>query len=170
MAKRKVRVMNKTTLLIMGEGEHDKAFLKHMRGVYYNRSSGVKITLDFSSGGSPHDIIKDTVKKSKHTDYDKRFILMDEDIAIKQQDYDIAHKESIVILQSAPVCLEGMLLTILGEYTASISTAQKCKSLLHPKLSGNPIEPKSYYPLFEKQVLDDTNHTTIQELRKLLGG
>ena len=30
MTKRKVRVMNRTTLLIMGEGEHDKAFLNHM--------------------------------------------------------------------------------------------------------------------------------------------
>ena len=139
-----------------------------MRGIYYNRNSGVKITLDFSSGGSPHDIIKDTVKKTKHTDYDKRFILMDEDIAIKQQDYDIAKKEDIVILQSVPVCLEGMLLTILGEYIVSMSNAQKCKSKLHPKLSGNLVNPKSYHPLFKKQILDETNHTTIQELQKIL--
>ena len=33
MAKRKsTRSVNKTTLLVMGEGEHDKAFLSHMKG------------------------------------------------------------------------------------------------------------------------------------------
>lgn len=77
MAKRKPRSVNKTTLLVMGEGEHDKAFLSYMKGIYRERRSGSKITLDFSSASSPHDIIKDTVKKSRHVDYDQKFILMD---------------------------------------------------------------------------------------------
>lgn len=84
MAKRTSRLVNKTTLLVMGEGEHDKAFLSHMRGIYHERRSGSKITLDFSSGGSPHDIIKDTVKKSRHVGYDKKFILMDSDVPVRQ--------------------------------------------------------------------------------------
>jgi len=84
VAKRKLtRSVNKTTLLVMGEGEHDKAFLSHMKGVYHERRSGSKITLDFSSGGSPHDIIKDTVKKSRHVGYGQKFILMDSDVPVK---------------------------------------------------------------------------------------
>ena len=168
MAKRKpTRSVNKTTLLVMGEGEHDKAFLSHMKGIYHERRSGSKITLDFSSGGSPHDIIKDTVKKSRHVDYDQKFILMDSDVPVKQQDIKAAKDSGITILYSTPLCLEGMLLSVLKQNIPH--TAQKCKSLLHPQLSDNPALPKSYDPLFAKPVLDATNHTTVVTLRSLLG-
>ena len=168
MAKRKpTRSANKTTLLVMGEGEHDKAFLSHMKGIYHERRSGSKITLDFSSGGSPHDIIKDTVKKSRHVDYDQKFILMDSDIPIKQEDIKAAKDSGIAILYSEPLCLEGMLLSILAQNIPS--TAQKCKSVLHPQLSDKPALSKSYEPLFAKPVLDKTNHATVVTLRSLLG-
>lgn len=167
MAKRKpTRLVNKTTLLVMGEGEHDKAFLSHMKGIYYERHSGSKITLDFSSGGSPHDIIKDTVKKSRHVDYDQKFILMDSDVPVKQQDIKAAKDSGIAILYSEPLCLEGMLLSILAQSIPN--TAQKCKSMLHPKLSDNPALSKSYEPLFAKPVLDKTTHNTVVTLRSLL--
>ena len=167
MAKRKPRTVNKTTLLVMGEGEHDKAFLSHMKGIYHERHSGNKITLDFSSGGSPHDIIKDTVKKSHHVDYDQKFILMDSDVPVKQQDIKAADDSGISILYSKPLCLEGMLLSILAQSIRS--TAQKCKGLLHPQLSDNPALPKSYEPLLAKPILDKTDHATIVTLRSLLG-
>lgn len=167
MAKRKSRTVNKTTLLVMGEGEHDKAFLSHMKGIYHERRSGSKITLDFSSGGSPHDIIKDTVKKSRHVGYDQKFILMDSDVPVRQQDIKAAKDSGITILYSKPLCLEGMLLSVLGQNIPH--TAQKCKSALHPQLSDNPALPKSYEPLFAKPVLDQSIHATIKQLRSLLG-
>ncbi len=167
MAKRKpTRSVNKTTLLVMGEGEHDKAFLSHMKGLYHQRRSGSKITLDFSSGGSPHDIIKDTVKKSRHVDYDQKFILMDSDVPVKQQDIKAADDSDITILYSTPLCLEGMLLDVLDQKIPN--TAQKCKSTLHPQLADSPVLAKSYELLFTKPVLDKTAHTTIKALRKLL--
>ena len=168
MAKRKpTRSVNKTTLLVMGEGEHDKAFLSHMKAIYHERHSGSKIKLDFSSGGSPHDIIKDTVKKNHHVGYDQIFILMDSDVPVNQQDIKVAKDSGITILYSKPLCLEGMLLSVLGQNTPH--TAQKCKSALHPQLSDNPALPKSYEPLFAKPVLDQSIHATIKDLRLLLG-
>lgn len=167
MAKRKPRSVNKTTLLVMGEGEHDKAFLSHMKGIYHERGSGSKITLDFSSGGSPHDIIKDTVKKSRHVGYDQKFILMDSDVPVRQQDIKEAKDSGILILYSTPLCLEGMLLSVLKKSIPH--TAQKCKGVLHPQLSDNPALSKSYEPLFAKPVLNKTNHATIVMLRTLLG-
>ena len=167
MAKRnKARSVNHTTLLVMGEGEHDKAFVNHMKGIYYSRGSGVKITVRFSGGGSLHDIIKDTVKKTRHESYDSTYILMDKDVTIKQQDFDIANKQGISILLSKPLCLEGMLLNILNERVPN--TSIKCKELLHPKLSGHPIYPDSYSPLFDKPVLDASTHETIHSLRSLI--
>lgn len=165
MSKRKPRKTNKTTYLMMGEGEHDKAFLNHMKTLYYIRSLGIKITLDFSGGGSPHDIIKDTIKKTQNFEYSKKIILMDEDVTIKEQDRTLAKQKGIEILLSTPICLEGMLLTILNEKPPH--TASKCKSMLHPMLSGNPAQPSSYSPLFAKPVLDNSHHSTIKTLREI---
>ena len=63
MAKRKpTRSVNKTTLLVMGEGEHDKAFLSHMKGIYHERRSGSKVTLDFRVVAH-HTILSRTLSK-----------------------------------------------------------------------------------------------------------
>lgn len=150
----------------MGEGEQDKAFLSHMKGIYHERGYGSKITLDFSSGGSPHDIIKDTVKKSLHVGYDQKFILMDRDVPVNQQDIKAAKNSGIKILYSKPLCLEGMLLNVLGQNIPH--TAQKCKSASHLQLSDSPARSKSYEPLFAKPVLDQSTHATIKQLRSLL--
>ncbi len=165
MAKRQ-RKVKQTTLIVVGEGQHDKAFLNHMKGIYDSRETGQKVTIDFSSGGSPHDIIKSSVKKVAHISYDKKYILMDDDVTIRQQDRDLAKKQKIQILLSQPICLEGMLLDILQQTIPT--TADKCKASLHPQLSGNPTDKESYSPLFDKPVLDTTDKATIVQLRDLL--
>ncbi len=172
MAKRKNQQKNKrrhikqTTLIIVAEGEHDKAFLTHMKGIYDNRETGQRVKIDFSSGGSPHDIIKDSLKKVSHIAYDNKYILMDSDVTIRQQDRDLAKNKDLHILLSEPLCLEGMLLSVLKQ-TIPYS-AKKCKDLLHPQLSGDPTESSSYSPLFDKPVLDGTDHKTIIKIRQLL--
>ena len=92
---------------------------------------------------------------------------MDSDVPVKQQDIKMANDSGINILYSKPLCLEGMLLSILAQSIPH--TAQKCKSALHPQLSDNPALSKSYEPLFAKPVLDETNHATVVTLRSLLG-
>ncbi len=164
--KNKQRKIKQTTLIVVGEGQHDKAFLKHMQGIYDGRETGQKVTIDFSSGGSPHDIIKDSIKKVGHIGYDKKYIVMDSDVAINSKDLKKAKEGKFTILQSEPICLEGMLLDVLQQKIPN--TAQQCKKILHPQLSGQPTEVKSYSPLFDKPVLDVTNKQTIVTLRELL--
>lgn len=168
MAKRekKNRRIQQTTLIIVGEGSHEKAFLSHMKGIYTLRQSGRKVTIIKGDGGSPHDVINSTIKKSSHADYDSKLILMDNDVLITQQEHDIAKKQNIKLLLSKPLCLEGMLLEVIGQ-TAS-NTAVACKKLLHPQLNGKPTEANSYKTLFTKAVLDATSKVTIVELRKAL--
>ncbi|WP_230661065.1 hypothetical protein [Psychrobacter sp. I-STPA10] len=160
------RHIKKTTLIIVGEGEHDKAFLTHMKNLYDHRQSGQKVKIDFSSGGSPYDIIKDTVKKTSHADYDRRYILMDDDIDIRQQDRQLAKEQKRTILLSQPLCLEGMLLDILKQNIPD--SAQRCKKVLHPQLDGKPTEPSSYASLFDQPILDSSDKATIVTLRTVL--
>lgn len=162
----KPRHVQKTTLIIVGEGAHDKAFLEHMKGVYDTRESGQKIKIDSADGGSPHDVIKTAIKKTSHTAYDRKYIFMDSDVAIKQQDLSIARRNNIIILLSEPLCLEGMLLDVLQQWIPE--TAELCKKSLHPQLVGYPTDAKSYRVLFPQLVLDESTKQTIIDLRTLL--
>lgn len=63
MARINVRKISKTTLLVIGEGAHDTAFLNHLKSLYDARESGQKVKIESGDGGSPHDLIKNTIKK-----------------------------------------------------------------------------------------------------------
>ncbi len=159
------RVGNVRTLLIVGEGIHDKAFLGHMKGLYDGRETGQVIKLASSDGGSPRDILK-SAQKQKEAAYDKRYVLMDSDVAISQQDRAFAEKNKVEIIQSEPICLEGMLLTVLG--VPNGNTGQSCKSKLRPYMGGCPTKKESYQRSFPKPVLDDTRCAPITKLKKLM--
>ena len=162
----KTRHIKKTTLIIVAEGAHDKAFLDHMKSVYDHRDSGQKVTINSADGGSPHDVIKTAIKKTSHAAYDQKYIFMDSDVAIKQQDLSLAKKNNIIVLLSEPLCLEGMLLDILGQRIPE--TSELCKRSLHPQLAGQPTEAKSYTVLFPQSILDVTTKQAIVDLKTLL--
>lgn len=161
MAKRKKKVRKvKSTLIIVGEGGVDYAFLKYMQGLY-DRNVNRKITIRAGDGGSPADVIH-AASKRRDIGYDERWILIDSDIELTLEDKKLAGKRKVHIIQSEPVCIEGMLLKVLGKEVPS--TNSKCKKVLHPLLSSHPTKPQSYAKLFPKSVLDETAVKTITEL------
>jgi hypothetical protein len=165
MAK-KIRRVVKTSLIIVGEGAHDQAFLNHMKELYHNGMANQNVKIEAANGGSPADIIKVLIKKLKIADYDKSYVLMDTDIPLSDKDYKLAKDNKITMLLSEPLCLEGMLLEVLGQKAAL--TSQACKDKLHPQLAGKPTEKQSYRIKFPKPVLDITTKQTIVDLRKLI--
>lgn len=164
----KIKKVKLTTLLIIGEGIHEKAFLQHMKSIYDGENNQT-VKIDAASGGSPIEIIDETIRKYNHADYDKKVILLDADIPIRQQDRDKARKNNIELIISSPVCLEGMLLEILEYKVAEFSSATECKKRLHPMLSGEPTKSSSYAQSFPKSKLDTTTLDQIVRLRNLIG-
>ncbi|MEY8212222.1 MAG: hypothetical protein RPT00_08170 [Gammaproteobacteria bacterium] len=164
MAKRNIKV-KLSSLIVVGEGPHDKAFINHMKDLYDNRTSGQKVKVESADGGSPRDILKSAVK-SKHAEYDKKYVLMDSDVPVSQQDRDYARSRKIIIIQSTPWCLEGMLLDALGRQVPNGNNP--CKQKLHPLLSGSATDKRSYAELFPKPFIDDSEKEQLVELRKLL--
>lgn len=165
MRKKKVRHASIASLIVVGEGPHDEAFIGHMKVLYDNRATNQKVKVESADGGSPSDIINYVVRK-KHISYDRKVILMDSDIPLKQQDRDNAKKNNITLIQSTPICLEGMLLEVLGLKAPKSNDA--CKSKLHPRLSGSPTMKSSYASLFTKDVLDTTAKSQIVQLREYI--
>lgn len=167
MAKKRQHKVKLATLLIVGEGPIDEAFIRHMKSLYDGPNTGQKLKVTSADGGSPSDIINTTQRKYRHAAYDKCFILLDEDVIISQQDRDKARKANIGLIISTPICLEGMLLNILDRPVPT-KNATACKKVLHPQLSGDPTRPESYDKLFPKPVLQNTPVKQILQLRKLI--
>lgn len=92
MTSTRLRKVKLATLMIVGEGAHDCAFLKYLKQLYDVRGSGQKVTIQAGDGGSPSSIINATIRKSRHTEYDRTYILLDEDVEITQQDWELAKK------------------------------------------------------------------------------
>ena len=131
-----------------------------------DRTTEQKVTIDSADGGSPYDIINSVVRKHRHTDFDRRFVLLDSDVNIEPRDCELARKNRIVLIESKPVCLEGMLLDILGERVPR--TNQACKDALHSLLSGKPTIASSYADIFTKDLLDNTEKEQIIILREVI--
>lgn len=167
MARKRVRKVQKATLLATGEGPADKAFLDHMKGIYTRGVTTQKVTLDAADGGSPRDMIQFICRKYKHAQFDRQVLLLDSDVAITQQDRDKARKSNIELVESNPHCLEGMLLEVLAQLPVP-ETSKRCKEKLHPQLSGPETAKNSYSPLFDKPVLDASTKEQIQRLITLL--
>ncbi|SON51557.1 conserved protein of unknown function [Vibrio tapetis subsp. tapetis] len=165
LAKKKVRKANIASLIVVGEGIHDRAFLNHMKDNYDGRKTGQVVKIESSDGGSPRNILM-SAKKSQEAAYDKRYVLMDSDVAIQQQDWAYAEKHKIEVILSTPVCLEGMLLDVLGVKPGTCGDS--CKTKLKPFLGGCPTQKTSYQKSFSKEVLDTTEKDAIVSLRELI--
>jgi hypothetical protein len=161
---RHIRVV-RTTLLLVGEGPTDAAFLKHLKSLYCKDGAGVKATIKRGHGGDPLSIIKKSVKYACEAEYDYRITLLDMDIPWSDQGMKLARKKRINLVGSNP-CIEGLLLSILNEPVPESS--QNCKVAIKKLLpSLNPLERESYVPHFSKEMLEKAR-TRISELDKLL--
>jgi len=159
--KRPVRETKKT-LLMVGEGCAEKAFLQHLRGLYSNGK--IKHSIHSANGKGPHNVIKSTIAKHTHDGYDYSVSLLDTDIVWPEKLVQEAKRKGIHLIGSIP-CLEGFLLDIINEKKPE--TSPECKRVAHPKLAGRETERESYEPLFTKQCLD-TARERIDSLNKLI--
>lgn len=159
-----------TTLLVVGEGQDDQAVIKHINQEYRNDNAAIKPSIEKQSGGSPGNIITNAARKYEHIAYDRRYIVLDSDVAIPQQDRDKARKHGYDIILWWPTSLEGALLDVLNEQVLPHETSQQLKTRLHPRLDGKPDQPASYRGLFPKPVLEQSDNDSINRIRDVLLG
>lgn len=160
----------KTALLIVGEGPDDQAFIKYMNQVFSKEGSDIRATIQKESGGSPGNIITNAIRKNKAVEFDQRFIVLDSDIAVEPAAQKRAKEKGYTLIFWRPQCLEGALLTVLGENVTQIETSQQLKQRLQSKLSGHHTESDAYSNLFTKDILTTTDNKSIKYLRDILIG
>ena len=160
----KIKRVTRKTLLVIREGAHELAFLKHLKAIF--GSNNLEITIDASNGGSPYDVINTAVKFRNGATFDRKVVLLDSDVALTPQATKLAKSHRVEVIQSSPVCLEGMLLQVLEKTVPQ--TSPLCKVELHPLLNGHPTQMAGYAVLFDRSVLNTCTHSAIKRLRELM--
>ena len=126
MPKRNRRLVLQT-ILIVGEGARDEAFLKHLKSLYVGRDSGVSIKIINAQGGSPYDIVIFTARQIQNVSYDRAIVVMDTDVPWLQKTANKAKKHKIKLIGVEP-CIEGLMLTILNQNTRGSNHECKLKN------------------------------------------
>lgn len=146
----KQRRILKETLVFVGEGEAEKAFLLYLKSLY--SVGNPRVTPKSAGGKGPNNVIGDAIGTLASSGCTKVAALLDTDLPWPVELKKQAAVKKIPLIGSEP-CLEGLLLDILKINKPAQSA--KCKERMHPMLSGRETCKESYSKRFTKDVLDN---------------
>lgn len=149
MARKQHRV--RKTLLIVGEGDSEDAFLKHLRDLYCSGGAGVAVAVRNAHGKGPENVIDYAARQARIYGYDARTALLDTDIPWSDKLKKEARKAKIAMIGSTP-CFEGLLLSILGKCPPNKSA--DCKKAIRQLIDIDLTERQGYVKHFSKRVLE----------------
>jgi hypothetical protein len=162
------RAVLHSTLLVVGEGADDRAFISHMKQLFCPRGSGQSVKVESGDGGSAGNIITNAIRSYRDSGYDRRLLLLDADLPPTPQERKRAEHAGYAIILWAPQSLEGALLETLGEAVQPHETSQQLKQRLHPRLAARHTEATAYAVLFTRELLTGTRNLPISQLRRAL--
>lgn len=149
----------KTTVLIVGEGAKDKAFLCHLKNIYVSREDDIAVKVEKGSGGSPACVVEKAIDVSNNKAYDRRIVIVDADIKliIKSDLRKRMNEKPPIRIIRIPPCMEGLLLEILAppNFSRHKASSSFCKTAF---ASYIPVEKQTdefaYSYLFPREKLD----------------
>lgn len=153
------------TILLVGEGTTDSAFLKHIKSLYIRRGSGVSATVRNAHGKGPDHVVDYAIRQCRNAAYDRVVALLDTDLEMSAAARRRAWSKKIQIIEATP-CIEGLMLKILGKHVPV--TSAECKTRMGNTLPARLTMPDNYQEKFPK-VLLDKRRDDVPELGKLLG-
>ena len=175
MARRDMRPSRstKTTILFVGEGPTEKAFLQHLQTLYISRDASIVVKVESGSGGAPSSVAQKAIRLRSSRAYDRCFILVDADrplVMDRKLEERMKKKPRIEVLKSTP-CVEGLLLTILGHnnFSQSGTSSDHCKREFEANYMTDErkTEKRSYASRFTKEILE-AQRRNISELDAIL--
>jgi hypothetical protein len=154
------------TVLIVGEGQAEEVFVKHVRHIYLgSRSSGLRLTVKNAKGKGGRHVL-DYARRQRHiADFDDVAVLLDTDTDWTDADRRAARDAKVTVIESSP-CLEAVLLRLKGQ-TAPLNSAA-CKQQFSNAFGFLAHDPRVYERHFPKNTLD-LGRVQVQPLDHLLG-
>lgn len=111
------------TLLLVGEGDAEVAFLGHLKSIYVQRGSGIAVSIKNAHGKGAENVIDVARRQRQNKGFDAAAALFDTDVGWNDVTRKEAKKHNIVPLLSTP-CLEMLLLGMAGLPTEGLNTDQ----------------------------------------------
>jgi len=111
------------TILVVGEGTAEEELLRHLKGLYITRDSGISVTIKNARGkGAAH--VVDVARRYSHgADFKIKVVLLDTDQGWNSKVQREARLAKVHVLESTP-CLESTLLAIHRRPTDGFDSAQ----------------------------------------------
>ncbi len=156
------------TMLIVGEGRHEEAFLNHLKQLYVPRGCGLSLTIKNARGKGALHVIKWTAGQVANADYDMVAALLDTDTDWNAKTEKLARTKKILVIKSEP-CFEAMMLRLIG--TTPIGDAHALKKQFAPFVNNDATQRDHYAENFGSECLNAGRgkEPAIDALLKLLG-
>lgn len=154
------------TLLIVGEGFDEVAFLTHIKRLYVSRGCGLSVTIKNARGKGARHVIEWAGRQMVSADFDVTAVLLDTDTDWSSVVESRAKKKRIQVLKSEP-CFEAMMLRLLGE--TPVNDAKELKKQFAPFVNNDALNPENYMTHFDRERLQigRTHEPVINTLLKL---
>ena len=151
----------KTTILIVGEGPTEKAFLQYLKELYIARDYEFAVKIECGSGGAPCSVVQKAIRLRGSRAYDKCYVLFDSDRPL-ETDYKLSDRMNkrprVEVLKATP-CIEGLFLAILQHsgFSQASATSAICKRDFHADYISEykKMDKRSYATKFSKTIIDD---------------
>lgn len=139
------------TLLIVGEGYHEEAFLNHVKQLYAPRGCGLKVTIKNARGKSAQHVIEWTCRQIAIADYQQVAAMLDTDTVWTAKTVQLANKHKIKLLRSEP-CFEALMLRLIKQPV--VGDTQALKKQFAPFVNFDPTERSHYAKQYDQGCLD----------------
>ena len=156
------------TLLIVGEGYDERAFLKYLRPLLAPRGCGLTVTVKPAGGKTAKHIIEWTIRQVANVEYDNVAVMLDTDTDWSPEIAKLAKDNGITVLTSEP-CFEALLLRIIGK--PSNGDAASLKKVFAKYVNNDAMQSENYSKHFDKEKLIAARlkEPSIDSLLKLFG-
>jgi len=156
----------KRTILIVGEGRHEEAFLSHLKRLYIGRGCGLSVSIKNARGKGAKHVVDWTVRQIRNASYDVVAVLLDTDQDWTPAVQTKAKRNRIAVLTSDP-CFEALLLR--GMRKRAVGDAKTLKKAFAPYVKRDPTRPENYQKHFSHEDLQAmrTIEATIDRLLRL---
>lgn len=154
------------TLLIVGEGRHEEAFLNHLKTLYAPRGCGLAVTIKNARGKGALHVVNWTAGQAAIAKYDAVAALFDTDTDWNAKTEKLAKARRIQVLTSEP-CFEAMMLRLIGK--TPNGDAHALKKQFAPYVNNDATQREHYAAHFGEERLQAGKEPTIEALLRLFG-
>ena len=141
----------KWSVLAVGEGDAEVAFLQHLKQCYISRGCGSSLTVKQAFGKGARNVVLHAIRYSDGQDYDRCIALFDTDVDYTEEVRQMARRAKIVTIPSEP-CLEGFLLKCSGDDRRRCSDEHKTEFI---RRFGGRVQDVGIIPnVFDRVALE----------------